>query len=360
MTDLRRPHHGRRPSIRPSAGFLAIVTAWSVFAFVGTGSATEIAQCSASDGFNELTATPAQLQACGITRMAVTRTVSLPDGGMLSEYDTPDGQTLYVPSTPKRFDALTATPAERADYGLPPEPPVLDLLLRANWVQRAATWKLDAAPKYIFGASHGPDGTSEGGCSSCWAGYVTFQTDWNLAENLYSEPSLGPSRCSNDAIAMWSGIGGYGNDDFGQTGTGDGFNNFSNGAAWVETDPGPNSPPYQYPGNPTAPVNSEVYATTQWTGSRYEFTMYFSSGGSEHVMGESGKWTSTDSNADFIGEHVEGTNIANFGTLYMSGYVGQNYMPISDYADYELSIGGVTTGSDSDGDFTLTQHDCSG
>jgi hypothetical protein len=159
---------------------------------------------------------------------------------------------------------------------------------------------------------------------------------------------------------MWSGIGGYGNDDFGQTGTGDGFNNYPNGAAWVETDPGPNSPPYQYPGNPTAPVDAEVYALTQWTGSRYEFTMYFSSGGPDHVMGESGNWTANDSSGDFIGEHVEGTNIANFGTLYMSGYVGSNYMPISDYADYELSTGGITTGSDSDGDFTLTQHDCSG
>jgi hypothetical protein len=84
------------------------------------------ASCSASAGFDAQSATDAELHACGVTKVPLSGTQSLPGGGTAYQYELPDGQVVSFPQTPANFNAVTASSAEDAAYGVPPAPAIVD------------------------------------------------------------------------------------------------------------------------------------------------------------------------------------------------------------------------------------------
>lgn len=92
-------------------------------------------------------ASPAILRACGVVSYPIESVVRLWDGGTKTTYATPGGSTsVLVP--PKGFDAATASAAELALYGIPPEPPSSSPA-HAMWLQMVNNMHWTAAPKYL-------------------------------------------------------------------------------------------------------------------------------------------------------------------------------------------------------------------
>lgn len=362
--------YGRRRVVtvtcaRRAAGVMLGVGILALASAAGTLGDTS-ASCSTSGGFDETTADAALLASCGIVKVPVSSSMSLPGGGTLYEYQTPYGQTLYVPSTPHGgVDASAAAPTVQAQYGVPPAPPRTAAALYRTWAASASRWVVNPAPpQFLYGNTQAPtqitasatSGELAGGGG--WAGYANTPTGWTVADANYAEPGTGATRCSNDGVYLWSGIGGVGNDKMGQTGTELGLNGWDNGSAWIETDPSNTSPPYQYPGDPTASKGDAIIAVSQWTGSYYEFTLYIN--GSPHTVGESGNWSSGDATAEEIIEAPAGHDITNFGTVNMYGYNGQGYSPLASHPTEEFTTGGIDTGALSGASFQVTQTNCAG
>ncbi|MGA9775215.1 MAG: hypothetical protein WBU92_04770 [Candidatus Dormiibacterota bacterium] len=83
-----------------------------------------------------------------MVRYPITSVVRLWDGGTKAIYATPGGPTgVLVP--PGGFDAATASAAELALYGIPPEPPAADPTFRALWMKMVHNLHWTPAPKYL-------------------------------------------------------------------------------------------------------------------------------------------------------------------------------------------------------------------
>ena len=92
-------------------------------------------------------ASPATLRACGVVSYPIKSLVRLWDGGTKTTYATPGGSTgVLVP--PKGFDAATASAAELALYGIPPEPPSSSPAY-AMWFRMVNNLHWTPAPKYL-------------------------------------------------------------------------------------------------------------------------------------------------------------------------------------------------------------------
>ncbi len=92
-------------------------------------------------------ASPANLRACGVVSYPIKSVVLLWDGGTKTTYSTPGGSTaVLVP--PKGFDAATASAAELALYGIPPEPP-LSSPAYSMWLRMVNNVHWTPAPKYL-------------------------------------------------------------------------------------------------------------------------------------------------------------------------------------------------------------------
>jgi hypothetical protein len=68
-------------------------------------------------------ASTAQLARCGLHKVPLSSTTALPHGGISYNYKLADGQIYSVREAPVGFNALTASAAEDAAYGIPPRPP---------------------------------------------------------------------------------------------------------------------------------------------------------------------------------------------------------------------------------------------
>lgn len=68
-------------------------------------------------------ASDAQLAKCNLRKVPLTSTTPLPGGGLSYNYKLPDGQVYSVVQAPVGFNALHASRAEAAAYGIPPRPP---------------------------------------------------------------------------------------------------------------------------------------------------------------------------------------------------------------------------------------------
>src|SRR5437016_1831107 len=68
------------------------------------------------------TASPRLLAACGVKSFPLREVRTLPDGGKEYSYLL-DGVPVTQRLPPPSFDARTASAAELARYGIPPEPP---------------------------------------------------------------------------------------------------------------------------------------------------------------------------------------------------------------------------------------------
>jgi hypothetical protein len=193
---------------------------------------------SCSSSFDMYAYTPTALAACDIKTYPLTSVVPAPSGGEDYEYDLPDGSVEHEYVLPKGFDAATASPALRADYGIMPLPPAgsdpEEVVLWAQSMQHVkfrpptpywATSKAETAP---FAANPPASGDSYTGYN--WSGYATcaaikttfiddcYPSIFTSAAGLYTEPSYASdTSCQKDNVdgtpeppadLIWAGIGG--------------------------------------------------------------------------------------------------------------------------------------------------------
>jgi len=223
--------------------------------------------CSSS--FDMYAYTRTALAPCGIKTYPLTSVVPAPSGGEDYEYDLPDGSVQHEYVLPKGFDAATASPALRADYGIMPLPPAgSDPDEVALWAQSMQHVKFGPPTPYwaISEAKTAPlsaNPTGSGGSHDLanWAGYSLCATTdatfgncyddiFTSASGLYTEPSYASdTSCQNNSVygtpeppadLIWAGIGGVDNPTFlAQDGTANapGLGIPEHGT-WYETVPG--------------------------------------------------------------------------------------------------------------------------
>jgi hypothetical protein len=117
-----------------SAGGLLLVALVVVAIYkIGVGTVVVCPE-SANPNWDPYDGTAAQATACGLTVYPLVSTTRLPDGGSRFTYQGPNGTTTDEDIPPAGFNALDASPAERALYGIPPEPPVGNAIAHAHWL----------------------------------------------------------------------------------------------------------------------------------------------------------------------------------------------------------------------------------
>jgi hypothetical protein len=175
------------------------------------------------------------------THLAATSVRSLTGGGKAYTYHL-GRQQLRFAVPPKGFNALRATPAQLAKYGLPARP--ASGAARAKWNTLFGHLGQAATPDIAVSAAQ-PDNlpqptaarpSAEAGVSTAttpiWAGYVSKQwgqpTYYATAQGRWTEPSIGTTSCSGATHLTWVGIGGYGSSQLLQDGTD------QNNNAWFE------------------------------------------------------------------------------------------------------------------------------
>lgn len=89
---------------------------------------------STNANWNPYDGTAAQARACGLTVYPLITTIVLPDGGTRYVYQGPGNNPITENAPPAGFNAVSATAAERALYGIPPEPPVTNPIAHAHWL----------------------------------------------------------------------------------------------------------------------------------------------------------------------------------------------------------------------------------
>lgn len=131
----------RRHWILGSAAGLALVVALVVaLQIVGTGNPVICPELT-NPNWNPYSGTAAQATACGLTVYPLIGTTKLPDGGTRYVYQESGGNTTTENVPPKGFNALDASPSERALYGIPSEPPLTDATAYAHWLEEVAGMK---------------------------------------------------------------------------------------------------------------------------------------------------------------------------------------------------------------------------
>ncbi|MGH2868431.1 MAG: hypothetical protein ACRDNK_12805 [Solirubrobacteraceae bacterium] len=293
--------------------------------------------------------------------------VPLPDGGVKITYataPTSEGQ-VGVLSPPQSFDPLTASPAELALYGVPPEPPATNPDSLKNWLQMVHNMHWIQAPPALHdapGTHFGQIGTNTQGI---WAGYYTQEGTgyFHYTSATYIEPPFHSSRCDpNDAVGYWTGIGGVGNGELGQQGTAQGqVDNLGQDQGWIETNLGT-----VYGTNISATVNYNFYIATSYTNGQYNYFFYnYYNGASTTYYTVTSQFSGATT--DYIAERPT-ANLKNFATMQFTNVTAasQQY-PISHYpyveaimvnpADNNLLAqpNGVNGAGDA---FSVTQHTC--
>jgi len=273
--------------------------------------------------------TQAQLAACHISVFPLASKTDPPNGGTTYTYHMgTNTATFRVP--PPGFNPLTASNVELEYYGLPPRPSPLDVDAFRTWVADYAGVHFEAPPPFLAEvpvdkAAFTPRTGGEqsrtlafSGCVSCWAGYVdqhASHNNYTVASVQFTEPRIGPSRCSNDGEFIWGGIGGYGVQQLGQDGTAWGSTGIGDHQAWTEVLP---DQPGVVPVNLFATPGGSFLATTIWQGDigykQYDWNLV----NEATKRGISFFTSSTSYNGSTVEAIVErpmGDNLANFGTI---------------------------------------------
>ncbi|MGH8302929.1 MAG: G1 family glutamic endopeptidase [Steroidobacteraceae bacterium] len=311
--------------------------------------------------FNPYDYTAAAISACGYQTFPLTDVQALPGGGSRYDYDV-NGvmERYYVP--PPGFDALSATPAQLDEYGLPPQP--TDPSAAARWTQQMANLDVATPPPFLTQLH----ATADSVTFYNWSGYAVTGGSgaFNHAETYYTEPTFYGSRCSSNSEVTWAGIGGYygSGDDLGQDGTLHNIGGASDHQGWSEIVPGQSIQPQNIFGHP----GYQFDASTRRISGGYRFYMYdyYSRKtlaydvGLNHYSGDS---------AEAIAERPTSgnslTNLSNFGTLtFQNTYA--NGSAINNFTHHGIHMTNPNNGHDladpsglgSGGAFTDTQHNC--
>lgn len=354
---------------------IAVCTALTLLPGVSLARATPLpSTCLVANGFNEETASASLLQACGITRVPLSNTETLADGGTVYQYQLPDGSLVSCPATPPGFDGATASASEDAQYGLSPRPAMVSASY-ITWAKQASTWRLDPGANpyiYVDDADRNPKLRAHPvsgriANSGTDAGYDNTPGGWTRAQVEYTEPTLGVTNCSNPAVSMWAGVGATAgaSGSLGQDGTADGEFGGALHAAWYEVVPnggGGGAIQFQYGGSPMyVSAGDSITALTQWSSPVYEFTLI--DGSRQAYADVTSSWTSSTSAAQEVVERpiVNGarTPLLNFKSVTMSGYNGQVMSPIANHPYGVATMPGYASLSALSGaTFTVTHQSC--
>jgi len=292
----------------PLGLLVSVLVAVSPPAALGATLIKTAPKCSSS--FRWYSYTRAALATCGIKTYPLTSVVRVTGGGKDYEYALPKGEIAHEYVVPKGFDAATASPALRADYGIAPGPPAgsspAEIALWAKSLKHVTFGP--PTPFLATSDAHAPappassSGTGASHTIYNWAGYGlcvnttnTFgNCDGNLftsVAGLYTEPSYNDYSCAGQSVGgyavppadlIWAGIGGIGEPGgstvLAQTGTahqGSGAPNVGgvNHGTWYEVVPGMAITPY--PQNEfAANIGDSVVPIVQYVDGIYYFEVY--------------------------------------------------------------------------------------
>jgi hypothetical protein len=134
---MERPAVRRNWILGSATGLFLVAALVVALQIIGTGSRV-ICPESTDPNWNPYSGTAAQATACGLTVYPLIGTTKLPDGGTRYVYQESGGNTTTENVPPKGFNVLDASPAERALYGIPSEPPVTNATAYAHWLLEVA------------------------------------------------------------------------------------------------------------------------------------------------------------------------------------------------------------------------------
>lgn len=298
---------------------IALLLAFPAAAFAASGAATVTCPLQSDPSWNMYTADAATLAACDLVAYPVASVTQLPGGGTETTYATPGAPQSEI-TPPASFDPGTASAAQLAEYGIPPEPAASDATGQAQWKAMISHMvNPGPAPSEIIGSNapqfrRDPISYVQNGPTG-WAGYTDNESTgyFHYAWGDYDEPTLYSSSCGSSTAAVpWVGIGGVDTNNFGQAGTEIGAE--SGGAEhqfWYETNVGTIywKDFYATAGNgfvvdvyyDTSNDDYYYYGYNQATGVYHTYPSYSSTYGG--------------ATTDFVVERLKSGYLSNFGTM---------------------------------------------
>lgn len=154
---------------------------------------------------------------CGFTVYPLDHVHARPDGGKDFVY-LENGYQIIQRVDPPSFDVTTATNQQLIDYGYPPRPASPTEMSR--WKTQVLRMRRTTPPPFIIQGNI----SLASPCNPinlCWTGYVASKGAGTFTSSYvdYKEPGTAQSTCSNDEVAVWTGIGGADGGTLGQAGT---------------------------------------------------------------------------------------------------------------------------------------------
>jgi hypothetical protein len=130
----------RRWILGSAGGLLLVALVVGAIYTIGVGTVV-VCPRSTNPNWDPYDGTVAQARACGLTVYPLVSTTKLPDGGSRFTYQGPNGTTSTEDIPPAGFNALDASPSERALYDIPPEPPASNTIAHAHWLTEVESIK---------------------------------------------------------------------------------------------------------------------------------------------------------------------------------------------------------------------------
>lgn len=314
-----------------------------------------------------------QLTTCGIGVFDRQSLTTRPDGSTEYDYNVQGVAMKYV-LPPSGFDPATASPAQLAEYGVPPEP--ADPTLRQEWNAMIHHLTFVTPPAYLVSLPAKAGETDLN--TSNWAGRgaaPSQQYGNTAALGEYDEPHLYSSRCSTNSVVYFAGMGGVFSSSLEQDGTGQNTPGLGQDQSWTEWVPYQNIIPQ--PLYATVGFGFEAYVAFNASGNDVQYYLYnYYTGRAIAPQATSGSGKYIDlSPVSFIAERptVNGrlTNLSNFSSMtYFTAYAyspsGNGY--ISGFANtYKYTMVNPSNGHslahangfyNNGQSFTVTQTSC--
>jgi hypothetical protein len=324
------------------------------------------------------TASPRSLDACGVKSFPLRAVTGLPDGGKEYSYLL-DGVPVTQRLPPPGFDARTASAAELARYGIPPEPPASAGAARAKWQSMASNIHFVTPPREMFQVpvkasppvsphrpipAPSPAGITANLTTLNWSGDAIAQSghSFTAAADEFIQPAANSTACASNSVVFWSGIGGVNTGNLAQDGTALNLQPLlGQGQAWWEILPASITPV-----NLSATIGKSFRANTSFLGNgTWDFFLENVFTGASADIHASGPYDG--STLEFITERPDVnnslTNLTNFGTTQWQS-ASADAKPLKDWSQTEtdmVSNNGshfLATGGTGSGGFVDTWDAC--
>jgi hypothetical protein len=337
---------------------ISIAVTFASGAVTATAVTSKPTTCSTSFDVYQVPVT--QLQSCGITTYPLLSVESRVDGGHQYEFQVGSSVVTYL-VPPSSFDPNTASENELATYGIPARP--TDASLLADWNTRFANVRYVTPPPFLATVPVTANATS-----NIWSGYKATAGGYANSTVTWTEPALGSSRCSNNSVVIWAGLGGWNVSTLAQDGTAENAPGIGQNQAWSEVLPAQTS---IIPTNLYATVGQGFEAYVQYdsgTGSTSKFTFFMDnlySGATQMFNVTANGYSGATAEAIVERPTVGGvpTNLSNYGTMtFNSAYIDGTAMNSQSHTGIDMYDGSTLLAAansiGSGGAFTDTQHSC--